>query len=141
MATWIRDCLFIAAGLVLVLGNLPLWATVALVAVFVLAGTLVAGIQAWQFVRLRALELAALASDEQAARLLGEAIRRCGPHVKDSVARELWDTFAALPSDAKRALALAIVGFVGDSESYELATVGPKLVDIVRSFRAPVDVP
>jgi hypothetical protein len=115
---------------------------IGLVAVLALTGAVVVGVQAWQTVRTRAIELAALTSDEQAARLLGEALHRCGPHyLPEKSLREVWDTFVTLPSEAKRAMALAIVGFIGDSESYELVGAGPKLVSIARSFQTPVDAP
>lgn len=117
------------------------WELVALCGVLATAGALVTAIYAWLAVRTRAIELAALTSDEQAARLLGEALKRCGVFLQEKVVREIWDAFATLPSEPKRAMALAIVGYIGESEQYELVGVAPKLVSIARSFREPVEMP
>src|SRR5262245_32898099 len=118
-----------------VVSNWRPWEVVALAAVLGVAGTALAAVSAWQEVRTREVELTALTSDEQAARLLGEAIHQCGAYLPEPTVRKLWDTFNSLPSDAKRTMALAIVGFIGDSESYELISAGPKLVAIAQSFR------
>jgi hypothetical protein len=114
------------------------WEVVGLVAVLGTTVAVLAGVGVWHSVRTRALELTALTSDEQAARLLGEALARCGSFLQEPAAREVWATFAGLPSETKRAAALAIVGFIGDADADELTGVGPKLVSIARSFRAPV---
>ncbi len=142
MKTWPGYALLGAAVIVPVLltGWKP-WELVALAAVLAAAGVLVVAVQAWQAVHTRAIELTALTSDEQAARLLGEALRRLGPFLSEPASREIWDTFAALPPEAKRALALAIVGLVGDAEQIELISAAPKLMSITRSFGAAVEAP
>jgi hypothetical protein len=130
-----------AGGATAVLNHWQPWEVVGLVAALGGAGAALAGVAAWRAVRGRAIELAAITTDEQAARLLGEALRRCGVYLPETVARELWDTFVALPGETKRAMALAIVGFVGDSGADELIGAGNKLATIARSFRAPVGAP
>jgi hypothetical protein len=139
---WGLMILFVGVGAVTaVFDRWSPWEIVALVAILGATGAVVAGVSAWQEIRTREIELAALTSDEQAARLLGEALGRCGPFLAERAVRDLWATFATLPSEEKRALALAIVGFIGDSESYALAGVGPKLLSIAQSFRATAEAP
>lgn len=123
------------------LSNWRPWEVIALVAVLGTGGAVIVAVSAWQEVRTRQIELTALTSDEQAARLLGEALNRCGTYLPEKTVREMWDVFNCLPGDQKRSLALAIVGFIGESQSYEFIGAGPKLVAIARSFRDAVPVP
>src|SRR4051794_23611371 len=83
------------------LGNWQPWEIVALVAVLAVPAALVGGAWAWYAVQARRAELVALSSDEQAARLLGEALGRCGPFLSAVVAKEVWDAFATLASESK----------------------------------------
>jgi hypothetical protein len=139
---WCWVLLLIGAGIIAaVLNRWQPWEVVGLVAALGGAGAALAAVGMWCAVRVRAIELAAITTDEQAARLLGEALRRCGPFLSEQVARELWDTFVALPGETKRTMALAIVGFVGDSGASELIGAANTLVTIARSFRAPVEAP
>ncbi len=112
------------------------WQIIALVGVLAVGTGAAAWAFAWYAVQTRRAELAALSSDEQAARLLGEALPRC--HMSDDGLRDLWNAFNGLPSEAKRAMVLAIIGFVENSDS----PVGDsELLNIARSFRTPVGVP
>ena len=140
LESWGLMVLLLGGGTVTALvSNWRPWEVVALVAVLGTAGAALAAVSAWQEVRTREIELAALTSDEQAARLLGEALNRCGAYLPEKTVRELWDAFNGLPSEQKRSLALAIVGFVGDSGAIELMGAGPKLLAIARSFCLPVE--
>ncbi len=117
------------------------WEIIALVALLAPTGAAAAWAWAWYTARVRQIELAALSSDDQAARLLGEALGRCGSVLTGALSKEVWDAFASLPSESKRALALAITGFVTDSDQSETFGFGAQLVGIVRGFRGPVAVP
>jgi len=128
-------------GLVVLAGALPAflagwapWEIIVLAAVVGAAGAVLAAVWAWYAVQVRRAELAALTSDEQAARLLGESLGRCGAFLAGPASQEIWNTFVALPGEAKRAMALAIVGLINSEEEY-LAV--PKITALARSFRGP----
>lgn len=144
LESWGWAILLVGAGSVTALLNgwRP-WEIVALAAVLGVAGAAIAAVSAWQEVRTREIELTALTSDDQAARLLGEALHKFGAYLPEQVGQKVWEAFNALSSEQKRALALAVVGFVGDSESYQLASAGSKLLGIAQGFHAapPATVP
>jgi hypothetical protein len=122
------------------LSNWAPWQIVLLAAVLGIAGAVLAAVWAWYSVQIRKAELAALTSDDQAARLLGEAVARHGAYILAPHIKEIWEAFAALPSDAKRSLATAAIGLVANSDSIAFG-LGDKLVALARSFRTSTGVP
>jgi hypothetical protein len=137
---WVWGLLLVGGGSVAAVFNRwQPWEVVALAGVLGAVGAALAAVAAWQEVRTRALELTAVTTDEQAARLMGEALGRCGPFLSEEASGELWEAFAGLSGEPKRAMALAVVGLIGDSEQYELINVGPQLLAAARGFRAAPD--
>ena len=124
-----------------ILNNWKPWEIVALAAVLGVAGAMIAAVGAWYDLRTRAIELAALSSDEQAARLLGEALGRCDHFLEAEASREVWGAFNAAPSRAKRAMTLAVLGFLSQEYIYETAEFNEKIVALARSFLRPAELP
>jgi hypothetical protein len=112
-----------------------------LVGVLGAAGVGFAAVWAWHRVQLRRAELAALTTDDQAARLLSESLARLGPFLSPALTAEVWETFIALPGESKRALAQGVAGLVADREPAELAGFGQKVAGIARAFHSPDDRP
>jgi hypothetical protein len=135
---WVTYALFAALAVVpAILNSWQPWEIIVLVVPLTGASAVAAWAWAWHAARVREAELAALSSDEQAARLLGEALGRCGAFLNDAAAKEIWDAFTNLPSESKRALTLAITGFLADREGYETYGFSNKILAIVRGFRDP----
>lgn len=135
---WLWPILLTGGGTaVAMLAQWQPWEIVALAAVLGVAGAALAAVAAWYDLRTRAINLAAITSDEQAARLLGEALGQCGTHLPEQTSKEIWDTFANAPSDSKRAMTLAITGFIEQLDSLELMFAGPKLLSLAHGFRTP----
>ena len=124
-----------AGALPAVLAGLEPWQLITLAAILGVAGVILAGIWAWYSLQVRRAELEALTSDDQAARLLGQALGKCGVFVNGPVSQEIWDAFAASPSETKRSLALAVTGLMASEEAPNL--YADKIKAIAKSFRGP----
>lgn len=92
----------------------------------------VVGFMAWYWLRRRQIELAALDTDEQAARLLGECLARA--LVSAEVIEEVMSAFARMDSAAKRTLALSIAGLVAEHNADVWEQLGPKIAGMVRGL-------
>jgi hypothetical protein len=117
-----------AAALPAALANWAPWEIALLVGIV----GVVAAAWAWYALQVRRAELAALSSDDQAARLLGESLAQCGL-LPTAVVKEVWDAFTTLPSEGKRSLALAVTGFVSNLDEPHAA--GENIIAIARGFR------
>lgn len=134
LAAWLPIAFIAALGaLPAVLANWSPWQIVLLVAVLGVVGAVVGGVWAWYSVQTRRIELTPLTTDDQAARLLGEALAQHGGYVHAPHLKDVWEAFAALPSESKRALAAALVGLLSGSGSFPFG-LGDKVAALARGF-------
>ena len=127
----------VLAAVPAILNNWQPWEIIALVAVLAAAGAVAAWAWAWYAARVRASELAALSSDEQAARLLGEALGQCGLLLPGEYSKEIWDVFATVPSESKRAMALAAGGLIANMDAYDVSGAVSRIHGMACGFRGP----
>jgi hypothetical protein len=78
---------------------------------------------------------AALTSDEQAARALGEALGKCGEAITEAAVGDIWEAYAALPGESKREMASAVAGYVSAVDPLTTDAFEERLTHLVRSFR------
>jgi len=96
----------------------------------------IVGFLSWYWLRRREIDLAALGTDEQAARLLGESLGQA--FVSAEVIEEVMTAFARMNSPTKRTLAMSIAGLIAQHSTDHWETLGPKILGVVRGLSAPL---